>query len=133
MAQPTCESEMTPEPYKRRIPDSYNGSRDGDTTSLEEGSLKPADSTRRTLKPRHIQMIGMGGTIGTALYVQIGQSLKNGGPASLFIAFTFWYVPASLRFYPPCVPHGFLPFLLFLGFSPGYSSMVWRAMILLFL
>jgi amino acid transporter len=32
----------------------------------------------------------IGGTIGTALYVQIGRGLLNGGPASLFIAFTLW-------------------------------------------
>ena len=48
------------------------------------------DSTHRTLKPRHIQLIGIGGTIGTVLFVQIGRGLLNGGPASLFIAFTFW-------------------------------------------
>jgi amino acid transporter len=28
------------------------------------------DSTHRTLKSRHIQLIGIGGTIGTALYVR---------------------------------------------------------------
>lgn len=36
--------------------------------------------------------LGIGGTIGTALYVQIGKGVLNGGPASLFIAFTLWYV-----------------------------------------
>jgi amino acid transporter len=46
------------------------------------------DNTHRTLKSRHIQLIGIGGTIGTALYVQIGRGLMNGGPASLFLAFT---------------------------------------------
>jgi amino acid transporter len=53
-------------------------------------SIKRGDATHRQLKPRHIQLIGIGGTIGTALYVQIGHSLINGGPASLFIAFTLW-------------------------------------------
>ncbi|EHL03161.1 putative General amino acid permease AGP2 [Glarea lozoyensis 74030] len=48
------------------------------------------DSTHRQLRPRHIQLIGIGGTIGTALYVQIGRGLMNGGPASLFMAFTIW-------------------------------------------
>lgn len=48
------------------------------------------DSTHRRLKARHIQLIGIGGTIGTALYVQIGKGLLNGGPASLFMAFTIW-------------------------------------------
>lgn len=54
------------------------------------GSLKEYDQTHRKLKPRHIQLIGIGGTIGTALYVQIGQGLLRGGPASLFLAFTIW-------------------------------------------
>ncbi|KAL1849024.1 general amino acid permease agp2 [Paecilomyces lecythidis] len=54
--------------------------------SIQEGT----DHTHRRLKPRHIQLIGIGGTIGTALYVQIGQGLMHGGPASLFIAFAFW-------------------------------------------
>lgn len=59
--------------------------------SIGDGPAKPTyDQTRRTLKPRHIQLIGIGGTVGTALYVQIGQTLLEGGPASLFIAFSLW-------------------------------------------
>lgn len=56
----------------------------------EDGSVKKHDQTHRKLKPRHIQLIGIGGTIGTALYVQIGQGLLKGGPGSLFLAFTIW-------------------------------------------
>ncbi|EGE08116.1 general amino acid permease AGP2 [Trichophyton equinum CBS 127.97] len=48
------------------------------------------DNTHRNLKPRHIQLIGIGGTIGTALFVQIGRGLLSGGPASLFLAFSWW-------------------------------------------
>lgn len=59
-----------------------------DAVSIKLGQ----DDTHRTLKPRHIQLIGIGGTIGTALYVQIGRGLLNGGPASLFMAFTIWSV-----------------------------------------
>ena len=67
------------------------------TTPTYRPSSTPAmksvrDSTHRKLKPRHIQLIGIGGTIGTALYVQIGRGLMNGGPASLFLAFSIWYV-----------------------------------------
>ena len=59
----------------------------------EAGSLPTSyDHTHRKLKPRHIQLIGIGGTIGTALFVSIGRGLMQGGPASLFIAFTLWYV-----------------------------------------
>ncbi|KAF2131662.1 hypothetical protein P153DRAFT_365231 [Dothidotthia symphoricarpi CBS 119687] len=55
------------------------------------GSVRLAnDFTHRKLKSRHIQLIGIGGTIGTALYVQIGRGLMNGGPGSLFLAFTLW-------------------------------------------
>lgn len=64
----------------------------------ETGSLPPSyDNTHRKLKPRHIQLIGIGGTIGTALYVQIGRGLMQGGPASLFMAFTIWYVQFDLN------------------------------------
>ncbi|ESK89860.1 general amino acid permease [Moniliophthora roreri MCA 2997] len=48
------------------------------------------DQTHRKLKSRHIQLIGIGGTIGTALFVQIGSALTKGGPASLFLGFTIW-------------------------------------------
>lgn len=58
----------------------------------DDFSIKKGDSTHRMLKPRHIQLIGIGGTIGTALFVQIGRSLINGGPGSLFLAFTIWSV-----------------------------------------
>jgi amino acid transporter len=62
------------------------------------GSVKTVrDSTHRKLKPRHIQLIGIGGTIGTALYVQIGRGLMNGGPASLFLAFSIWYARVLLQ------------------------------------
>jgi len=57
-----------------------------DDSSIKRGH----DFTHRKLRPRHIQLIGIGGTIGTALYVNIGRGLLNGGPASLFMAFTIW-------------------------------------------
>lgn len=57
-----------------------------DGSSIKQG----VDFTHRKLKPRHIQLIGIGGTIGTALYVNIGRGVLNGGPASLFLAFTIW-------------------------------------------
>jgi len=61
------------------------------------GSVKVVyDSTHQKLKPRHIQLVGIGGTIGTALYVQIGHGLLSGGPASLFMALTIWCVPSQV-------------------------------------
>jgi yeast amino acid transporter len=65
------------------------------------------DQTHRKLKARHIQLIGIGGTIGTALYVAIGQALVKGGPASLFIAFALWctvILAVTLCMSSQCVP-----------------------------
>lgn len=59
--------------------------------SIDGGSIKPTyDHTQRKLKPRHVQLIGIGGTIGTALYVQIGSGLRTSGPGSLFLGFSIW-------------------------------------------
>ncbi|KAK9453437.1 amino acid permease-domain-containing protein [Dipodascopsis uninucleata] len=41
----------------------------------------------RKLKGRHLQMIAMGGSIGTGLFVNSGKALSNGGPASLLLGF----------------------------------------------
>ncbi|CAG5156935.1 uncharacterized protein ALTATR162_LOCUS4728 [Alternaria atra] len=64
---------------------------DGPRRSSAVGSVRAVtDQTHRKLKSRHIQLIGIGGTIGTALYVQIGRGLMNGGPGNLFLAFSLW-------------------------------------------
>lgn len=43
--------------------------------------------TQRGLKSRHAQMIAIGGTIGTGLFVGSGQTLARGGPAFILISF----------------------------------------------
>ncbi|KAK6359190.1 hypothetical protein TWF696_000355 [Orbilia brochopaga] len=59
--------------------------------STMKSEVKDApDSTHRRLKERHVQLIGIGGTIGTALFVAIGRGLALGGPANLFLGFTIW-------------------------------------------
>ncbi|KGQ01400.1 hypothetical protein PAAG_11864 [Paracoccidioides lutzii Pb01] len=114
--------------------------RKNDDSSIREGSIKFwVDQTHRKLKPRHIQLIGIGGTIGTALYVQIGRGLMAGGPASLFLAFTLWssfilavticmaemvtYLPISspfIRFAGRYVDEAF-------GVATGYNFFVFEA------
>lgn len=75
----------------------------GTTTTSETGDVAHTesigsvdgvahDTTHRRLKERHIQLIGIGGTIGTALFVGIGRGLALGGPGNLLLGFTLWCV-----------------------------------------
>lgn len=47
-----------------------------------------ADKLARRLSARQVQMIAIGGTIGTGLFLGTGRSLATGGPASTLIAYT---------------------------------------------
>lgn len=40
----------------------------------------------RRLSNRHVQLIAIGGSIGTGLFVAIGEALSKGGPANLLLA-----------------------------------------------
>lgn len=63
-------------------------------TSLSSGSTDGgANQLHRKLRGRHVQLLGIGATIGSALFVSIGQGLANGGPLSLLIAFIIWSFP----------------------------------------
>jgi len=42
----------------------------------------------RRLKGRHLQMIAIGGSIGTGLFVSSGKALSDGGPANVLIAYS---------------------------------------------
>ncbi|KAI0196925.1 putative proline-specific permease [Astrocystis sublimbata] len=64
------------------------------TASVNVGSVDstnetPAFTTKRGLKSRHAQMIALGGTIGTGLFVGSGQALNRGGPLFLLLAYVF--------------------------------------------
>ncbi|KAF2090789.1 histidine permease [Saccharata proteae CBS 121410] len=49
----------------------------------------PRETTERGLKSRHAQMIALGGTIGTGLFVGSGQTLATGGPAFILVSYIF--------------------------------------------
>lgn len=59
--------------------------------SHEEGEIvENNDHLHRRLGNRQIQLMAIGGTIGTALFVSIGSGLYKGGPGSLFLAYTIY-------------------------------------------
>ncbi|KEQ90803.1 hypothetical protein AUEXF2481DRAFT_9078 [Aureobasidium subglaciale EXF-2481] len=60
-------------------------------TPYEEGEIvENSDHLHRRLGNRQIQLMAIGGTIGTALFVSIGGGLYKGGPGSLFLAYTIY-------------------------------------------
>ncbi|KAF2429860.1 amino acid transporter [Tothia fuscella] len=62
---------------------------DGKVFDVENAAAATAESPlARKLKGRHLQMIAIGGSIGTGLFVGSGSALAKGGPASLLIAFS---------------------------------------------
>jgi amino acid transporter len=65
----------------------------------QRGSVSDnADNLQRRLGNRQIQLLAIGGAVGTALFVSIGNGLAAGGPGSLLIAYTMWcFVMAAVN------------------------------------
>ncbi|OOF93355.1 hypothetical protein ASPCADRAFT_173086 [Aspergillus carbonarius ITEM 5010] len=59
------------------------------TPSYAEGQILPSDAihTQRGIKSRHAQMMAIGGTIGTGLFVGVGEVLALAGPANILLAY----------------------------------------------
>ncbi|KZF19671.1 hypothetical protein L228DRAFT_270993 [Xylona heveae TC161] len=77
---------------------------DANEISVAYGSMEESDSRKdapsenglhRSLKPRHLQMIAIGGVIGTGLFLGTGGDLQHGGPAGLLLGYA---VMASVLF-----------------------------------
>ncbi|KAI5917176.1 amino acid permease/ SLC12A domain-containing protein [Camillea tinctor] len=54
------------------------------------GTTDELNQTQRGLSPRHVQLMAIGGSIGTGLWVGIGSVLSNAGPLSLVLGYAFW-------------------------------------------
>lgn len=78
--------------------DNEKGSKynDGGVEVARTGSTVPGEVTgnddglHRRLGNRQIQLLAIGGSIGTALFVSIGTALWQGGPGSLFLAYLIY-------------------------------------------
>jgi AAT family amino acid transporter len=91
---------ITPSSKTAEVHESYTQSHlhRSDVNDVEKRSLSSSaagtagpNSTQtlaRRLSARQVQMIAIGGTIGTGLFLGTGNSLANGGPASMLISYT---------------------------------------------
>ncbi|KAK5169383.1 uncharacterized protein LTR77_005358 [Saxophila tyrrhenica] len=68
-----------------------------DGVDFEEGFVSEnKDDLQRRLGNRQIQLLAIGGTIGTALFVSIGGGLNKAGPGGLFLAYTIYSIMLAL-------------------------------------
>lgn len=58
-----------------------------------ESTSESSNVLHRQLRGRHVQLLGISGTIGSALFVAIGKGLATGGPLNLLLAFIIWCIP----------------------------------------
>lgn len=70
-----------------------NTGSDADVGVIERDN---SDQLKRHLGNRQIQLIAIGGAIGTALFVSIGGGLQKGGPGSLLIAYMIQAVMVAM-------------------------------------
>src|ERR1700760_710387 len=68
---------------------------EGDTTNYRYAEItaeeqKRYGKTKRGLSSRHMQLITIGSSIGTGMFVGVGSALARSGPLSVFLGFTFF-------------------------------------------
>jgi len=72
----------------KSVPTYDNGKEELRDSSSGVGEVQVGETTKRGLKARHAQMIALGGTIGTGLFVGSGGTLARGGPLFILIAYS---------------------------------------------
>jgi amino acid transporter len=57
-----------------------------DDPAVMQARLEDSPMLQQSMKPRHLQMIAVGGSIGTGLFIGSGSALATGGPGGILIA-----------------------------------------------
>lgn len=76
-----------PNQMKENMKASVNEVIDEEQGSISELEVKPQNEMVRGLKSRHIQLIALGGAIGTGLFIGSGGALSTCGPAPILISY----------------------------------------------
>lgn len=74
-------------PSGRYAGDVENGMGHGHEVRINGVPVPGEEKVQRTLKPRHLSMIALGGSIGTGLFVGSGGALSTGGPVGVWLAY----------------------------------------------
>ncbi|KAA8647796.1 uncharacterized protein ATNIH1004_006497 [Aspergillus tanneri] len=69
--------------------DKSGNNNDHDVEKDGVGGDTPEPELQRKLKSRHLQMIAIGGTIGTGLFISSGTAIAHSGPAGALLAYIF--------------------------------------------
>ncbi|CAO3662134.1 unnamed protein product [Umbelopsis vinacea] len=67
--------------------DTFSTVQHAEICSVESTSVNKPYHLKRSIKDRHIQMIALGGRIGTGLFVASGKAIATGGPAGAMLAY----------------------------------------------
>ncbi|EME86013.1 uncharacterized protein MYCFIDRAFT_186399 [Pseudocercospora fijiensis CIRAD86] len=79
---------MANKPFNNPVVQQVVSQENGETkeTTLEDIETRDGEY-RRSFTARHIHIISLGGQIGAGLFISSGKNLRDGGPATLFLAF----------------------------------------------
>lgn len=91
--------------------------------------VKNQDGTMRSLSNRHVQMIAIGGTIGTGLFLGSGSTISKTGPSVmlvyLILGLFFFFMMRAIgeMFYADPTQHTFVSFISrYLGPTIGHFT-----------